>query len=299
MRVIDKTPLQDEQGNISIVSRVQGTLQYGLNWYSELEAQKRVIGQLDRMVDKSCVLIRNFTLPGSEIVIPMILIGPGSLSVILATPVKGHFEAKGAEWNTISGNGMSTPAGRNLIDLIVKLSRAFQKYLQIQNIHTPVQVESVLIASDPGAQIDSVRPLVRVLRSDAVASFASAVNQARPILRTDSIMALAERILSPKPPEQLAAEAPQAEKPASHAAEESEAFDPNALGFEFNEEANADAPQAAARIPVSDAQARPQAPAQKKPAAMSRNQIILLVGMILLECCVIAAGAGALFLLNP
>ncbi|MBL8062956.1 MAG: hypothetical protein JNK32_08060 [Anaerolineales bacterium] len=305
MRVIDKTQLQDEQGNINIISRIQGTLQYGLNWYSELEAQKKVIGQLDRMLDKGCVLIRNFTLPGSEIVIPMILIGPGTISVILATPIKGHFEAKGAEWNTISNNGVSTPANRNLIDLIIKLTRAFQKYMQIQGIHTSVQLESVLIASDPGAQIDSVRPLVRVLRSDAVKQFATAVNQARPVLRTDSIMALAERILSPKSPEQLAAEAAPAEKPVSRAQaifnaaeEQAEGFDPNALGFEFNEET---APPNEAHGPAPEAQARPQKPVQaaKPSRGLSRNQIILLVIMTLLECCVIVAGAAALFLLNP
>lgn len=291
MRVIDKTPLQDEQGNISIIARIQGTLQYGLNWYSELESQKKVIGQLDRMLDKSCVLIRNFTLPESEIVIPMVLIGPGNIYVILATPVKGHFEAKGAEWNTISGNGASTPAGRNLIDLIIKLSRAFQKYLQIQNIHISVPVESVLIASNPGAQIESIRPLVRVLRSDAINNFANAVNTATPILRPDSILALAERILSPKPPEQLAAD--QAEKPAARVAGESgDAFDPNALGFEFNDEEPAPAP-----APQHAPQQRP-APTPKKPRGMSRNQIILLVIMALFACCmVVVTVAGTIFLL--
>lgn len=293
MRVIDKTQLQDEQGNINIIARVQGTLQYGLNWYSELESQKKVIGQLDRMLDKGCVLIRNFTLPESEIVIPIVLIGPGGIYVILATPVKGQFEAKGAEWNTISGNGASTPASRNLIDLIVKLSRAFQKYLQIQNIHIPVPIESALIASDPGAQIESIRPLVRVLRSDAVGNFANAVNTATPILRTDSIMALAERILTPKPPEQLAAA--HAEKSAAKGADESgEAFDPNALGFEFNEEEPAHAHPPQQRTP----QQRP-APAQKKPRGMARNQIVLLVILGLFACCtIVATVAGTVLLLN-
>ena len=63
MKVYDKTPLQDQQGNINIIARIQGTLKYGMNWFSELEAQKSVIFQLDRLVDKGFVLIRNFTWP--------------------------------------------------------------------------------------------------------------------------------------------------------------------------------------------------------------------------------------------
>ncbi|HMZ07315.1 MAG TPA: hypothetical protein PK078_06815 [Anaerolineales bacterium] len=307
MKVIDKTPFQDEQGNINMVARAQGTLQFGLSWYPELEAQKKVIGQLDRMLDKGCVAIRNFTLPGSEIVIPIILICPGNMYVILATPVRGQFEAKGAEWNTMSGNGVSTPARRNLIDLLVKLSRAFQKYLQIQKIHIPVQIESVLIASDPGAQIESLRPIVRVLRSDAIKPFATSANQARPVLRTDSMMALAERIISPKTAEQLAEEnAAKAERPASPAPaaspetnESAIGFDANALGFEFNEEPETEAAQPKAPAPIQKAQARPQPPTPAKAKGLSRNQKILLAGMILFEVCVIVAGAGALFLLNP
>ncbi len=69
MKLIDKTPLQDDKGNISFVARVQGTLKYGLNWSAELEAQKTVIAQLDRQLEKGFILIRNFTLPNSEIVL--------------------------------------------------------------------------------------------------------------------------------------------------------------------------------------------------------------------------------------
>ena len=65
MKIIDKTALQDENGNINIIARVQGTLKYGLSWYQELEAQKTVITQLDRMLEKGFVLIRNYTLPNS------------------------------------------------------------------------------------------------------------------------------------------------------------------------------------------------------------------------------------------
>ena len=35
MKLIDQTPLLDEKGEIGIIQRIQGTLEYGLNWYPE------------------------------------------------------------------------------------------------------------------------------------------------------------------------------------------------------------------------------------------------------------------------
>ena len=201
MKIIDKTPLQDANGNISFPARVQGTLKYGLNWFAELEAQKAVIAQLDRSLEKGFVLIRNFTLPNIEVVIPLILIGPGGISVIYATPVKGFFEAKGDQWNTVT-NGRPQPASINLLDIVTKRARALQRYLQEQKINLPNPVEPVLIATDPGAHIDSMRPTVRVVMSDAIKQFASSLLQAAPIWRSDLIYDLADRITDPRPPEE-------------------------------------------------------------------------------------------------
>lgn len=288
MKFYDKTPFQDQQGNINIISRIQGTLKYGLNWFPELEAQKSVIAQLDRLLDKGFVLIRNFTLPGSDIVIPLILIGPGSLSVILVTPVKGHFEAKGSEWNTVN-NGVSTPARRNLIDLISKLARAFQRYLQMNNINIPMQAEAVLIASSPGANVESVRPAVRVVRSDAIKQFANSLNQSSPVLRVEQVLVSADLILEPHPKSTETPPEPQipAERPVSRA---------QAI-FNASEEAQpAGVPQAR---PRPEAQAKPAQPVVKRKApAISRNQIFLLAALGLVECCVLAGGIYLLFFLT-
>lgn len=278
MRIIDKTSLQDEAGNISMIARIQGTLKYGFNWYPELEAQKIVMGQLDRLLEKGFVLIRNFTLPDSQIVIPMILLGPGSISVILATPVKGHFEAVGSEWNKLINNGSPAPERRNLIDLIAKLTRAFQRYLEKHNIRTDVRIEPVLIASDPGAQIDSLRPVARVLRSDAIKQFATSLIQEAPVLRPESVYALADKILDPKPPVDESANASALDgTPGSRA---------QAI-FNASQQGNA--------VPEQLRESSPARPlrnnAPKKSRGLNRTQIILLVGMFIIECCVIAVGA--------
>jgi hypothetical protein len=303
MKIIDKTPFQDANGNISIVARTQGTLKYGLNWFSELEAQKAVIAQLDRSLEKGFVLLRNFTLPNSEIVIPMILIGTGGIWVIYVTPAKGHFEAKGDQWNIINDNGKSQPASINLIARIVQLTNVFQKYLKIQKIDVTNPVESVLIASDPGAQVESVRPAARVVRSDAIKQFASSLVQARPIWSPEYIHALADQLINPRPPSEMPVEPEPAPRANSvfTSSDESTSFNSNELGFAFDEgESQPDSqntPEPSPVRPLARPEPTPQSQKKKAPA-MSRTQIMLLAGMLIVECCILV-GFGALMYFNP
>jgi hypothetical protein len=305
MKIIDKTPLQDANGNISIVARVQGTLKYGLSWFAELEAQKVVIAQLDRLLEKGFVLIRNFTLPNSEIVIPIILIGAGGIWIIYVTKEKGNFEAKGDQWNTVNNDGKSLPASINFIDRISKLAIVFQKYLKIQKVEMPNPVEAVLIAADPGAQIESVRPIARVVRSDAIKQFATSLLQARPLWRTDFIHEIADRIIESRPPEELqpVVLAPASQQTISRAsalaeaAEQGNSFNTNELGFAFEEGED----QPASQNVGEPAPSRPRphskpAPAKKKFFGLKDTQIVVLIGMFIIGFCVIFGLAIILYL---
>ncbi len=288
MKVIDKTPLQDADGSINLIARVQGTLKYGLSWYGELEAQKTVIAQLDRLLEKGFVLIRNFTLPNSEIVIPLVLISSGGIWVIYVTKEKGRFEAKGDQWNTVGNDGRAQPAPINYIGRVMQLTNAFSKYLKIQKIEMPSPVEAVLIAADPGAQIESVRPVARVVRSDAIKQFATTLLQARPVWRTDFIHELADRIIEPRPPAELEAVKPPEPGQAS--------FNASDLGFAFEEETAQPAMQAQNTPQQSQPAPHPR-PAPKKGnfLGLGNTQIILLAGMFLVECCVLLGFAVFLY----
>lgn len=280
MYVIDKTPFRDRQGGLSVVARAQGALKYGMEWPAELDAQSKVIAQLDRALDKGFVLIRNFTLPDSDILIPLVLVGPGSIAVILASPLKGQFEARGAEWNELK-NGVATPAKRNLMDYVSKLSRAFQKYLQMNEIQAPVPVEAALIFTDPGAQIEAHQPILRVVRSDAVRQYANHLNQINPVLRAEDITKLADRIVMPELQSPSAPEKETGTPPPR----------PTAMAQ----------PPAAARPAANHAPAMPRPSAPPEPAPrktkppISRTQIILLAALGLFECCLLAGGGVLLF----
>jgi hypothetical protein len=308
MKIIDKTPLQDANGNINIIARVQGTLKYGLSWFGELEAQKTVIAQLDRSLEKGFVLIRNFTLPNSEIVIPIVLIGAGGISVIYVTKEKGNFEAKGDQWNTVNNDGKALPASINFIDRASKLGIVLQKYLKIKKVEMPNPVEAVLIAADPGAQIESVRPIVRVVRSDAIKQFANSLLQARPVWRTDFIHEIAERIIDARGPEELqpVVPAPASQQTISRAnalaqaAEQGTSFNANELGFALEESGDQPASQNLGASSV-DSPARPQqrskpAPAKKKFLGLKDTQIIILAGMFIIGICAVFGLAIILYL---
>ena len=299
MKIIDKTPLQDANGKINFFARIQGTLKYGLNWYAELEAQKVVIAQLDRLLEKGFVLIRNFTLPNSEIVIPIILIGSGGIWVIYVTQVKGRYEALGDQWNTVNNDGRSLPASINLISRVSKLSIVFQKYLKIQKVDMPNPMEAVLITADPGAHVTSTRPAARVVMSDAIKPFASSLLQARPVWRTDFVHVIAERILDPRPPEELkpVVSSPAGQQAVSPAVGELEnSFNASEFGFAFDE--------ASTQSPVGNlGESSPPGPHSKPVQTKKRflglgdTQIILLAGMFIVECCVLF-GFGIILYMN-
>ncbi len=314
MKIIDRTPLQNDKGEIGLIERIQGTLKYGFSWYGELEAQKLIIAQLDRALEKGFVLIRNFTLPGIEIIEPIILIGPPGVYIIYVTPLTGFYEAKGDQWNTVN-NGRATPAPKNPMRDVARLAKALQLYLERQSVYLPNPVELVLMASSPALHIDSMRPAVRVVMSDAVKQFSASLLQARPVLQTELIRDLANRIVEPRPSStpQVPVARPQAApgnasaqpvpsraQAIFHASEEAAPLNPNDLGFAF-EETPDQSPVPPGLRETSPAQPLPQANQKKtqRLLGMTIPQLAILIGIFLCWFCLMASAiVYYLFFLN-
>ncbi len=217
MKIIDKTPFQNEKGQSGLVQRIQAMWEFGGTWQAELEAQSTVIAQLERVLEKGFTLIRNLRLDNSQIVEPLILLGPPGVFVIYVTPIGGFYEAKGDQWNVVT-NDRQEPAPVNLMARVAQLARALQVYLNRQNIYLPGMFEPVLIASNPAVHIDQLRPIIRVVMSDAVKQFAVGLMQSRPVLNTQEIAELVDHIVHPHPktaeaePGSAAAPAPEGAK---------------------------------------------------------------------------------------
>jgi hypothetical protein len=323
MKVIDKTPFQNEKGNFDLIKRYQSVLEYGASWPEEVEAQKSVIAQLEKVLGKGYTLIRNLNLENSQIIEPLILVGPPGVYVLYVSAVTGFYEARGDSWSVVHHN-RPTPAKVNLITRVARLARAVQVYLNRQGVFLPGVVEPILVAASPSVHIETVRPIVRVVLSDAVKQYAAALLQTRTLLTPEAAHEVVDHLINPrkKPfslqPEKVETpvyeispptmpvsaataaaaaaaaaavagatpgEAPQRARAIFHAAEETKPFDPADLNFEFDENGTAEMPEGMAKA------SRPPAP---RTAGLTGRQWMLLIIMGIVEFMVLA---GFIYLL--
>jgi hypothetical protein len=153
--------------------------------------------------------------------------------------------------------------------------------------------EPILLTTSPGAHVDTVRPLVRVVMSDALERFAVSINQARALLSPEDAQLIIDRLLTPKV---IKKEAPAPVVPAEE--RQTPMYDPN---DRFKEESNAPAAATGGESPDYSYQtesaparaepavrpvAKPAAPpAKKKPAKSQGNinltnkQLTIIVGV--------------------
>ena len=298
MKIIDKTPLLNEKGELGMVQRAQGMLKYGYNWPNELQAQKAIVTFFDRQLEKGYTLIRNMTLGASGITVPLILLGPTGIYVIHVTFDRGRFEARGNTWNEEAGDGYKA-ASVNLIQVTTRMAEAVRVWIERQGVKLPIAIEPVLIAANPGLHIESVRPSIRVMMIDGIKSFVSGLASGRPVLSTEAVHEYTERIINPRPPRKKGAGAPVAMPATSEektqppaqasraraifdASEEAKPFNPADFDFEMLDEEPA-MESAADSLEESS-------PAQPVPTLSSKR----VLGMTPLQLTIIAALAAAL-----
>jgi hypothetical protein len=311
MKIIDKTPLVDEKGTLTLVNRIQGMLQYGFNWPRELEAQNAIVKYFDRQLEKGYTLIRNMPLGQSGIVVPMILLGPTGIYVIEVTHLRGRYEAHGDAWNVESGDQYRS-APVNLIQRTMRMARAVQAFIERQGVRIPVTIDPVLIAGDPGLHIESVRPAIKVMMIDGIKAFVNGLVTGSPVMSSIQVNDFTDRILSPRPKQDMTPPPPQPEPETRPAWEEmygwqeepaqsppqeesralSEEVQPfNAASFDFamaEQQAHAEDIPPVSREPHAESPARPSRPGQGLMLGMTTAQIAVLAGLALALFCILA-----------
>lgn len=213
MKIIDKTPMYDEKGQISPIERAKAILKFGKKWVDDIEAQKSVLPEFEKSLDKNYTLLRNVSLPDLGISIPFILVGPPGVLVIYVSAIKGMFRAKSDQWGTISGN-IFKPQKPNLMIRTEQMGRALQRYLHQHGYSEISNVESILLCADPAVHVDSQRPIVRIVMRDALERFLVSIPQQRPIFSREIAQSIVDLILHPPAPQPE----PAAEPPAAEAA---------------------------------------------------------------------------------
>ena len=301
MKLIDQTPLLDDKGEIGFMQRVQGTLKYGFDWYSEMEAQKTVLAHLSRALGKNYTAIRNQTLGASGITIPIALVGPAGIYATHVTHVGGTYQARNDSWGQIFGTNFK-PASVNILTRTQLLARALQAFIERQGVKLPKPVEPVILASNPDLHIESLQPITRIVMVDALERWAASLDSAAPLFTVETAHELADRIVNPRPPKKEAEPVPQAEEEPElsragaifTAAEGAEELDPNDLGFALEEGEGME-------VPPDLVESNPAVPlpaeseAKKRVLGMTMSQLALLGGLVLVEICVLIGFAWIIF----
>lgn len=324
MKIIDKTPLLDEKGELGIVQRVQGMLQFGFNWPTELQAQKAIITFFDRNLEKGYTLIRNYTLGQSGIMVPIILLGPTGIYVIQITYLRGRYKVMGDTWNVEAGEGFK-PAPINLIQRTMRMANALKAFIERQGVKVPVAIEPVVIAGDPGLHIETLRPAIKVMMIDGIKSFVSTLTTGRPVLSTENVFEFTERIINPRPPKKETPspvgaepeprasweeEPPQQEisraRAIFNASEEAKPFDPSAFDFAMDdaeqsyaeppmEEAASAIPSIRESSPAQPLQAQQPRPGSKRILGMTPPQLAVIIALALALLCILVGFGYVIF----
>jgi hypothetical protein len=180
LNIINYTPLVEEDGTVTPLNRIRGTLLYGQAWYKDIQAQETIVSRLQKLLSDRFTLIRNFTLPEEEIPIPLLLISGAGIWLIATTNSAGIFKTEGKEMlEFVSKKEEFVLSQPNLVLRTLLLSRAFEKFLKIHNIVTP-EIEPVLIFTNPGVDVTTGDSNIRVLLIDALNRFVTGL-QSTPV----------------------------------------------------------------------------------------------------------------------
>ncbi len=202
MRRIELSEFREEDGSISLQNRIRGSLQHGMNWYADMEAQDLVYERLNKALGNEHILLCNATIPTTGMQIPLVLIGPQGVRTMIAVPAKGVFRAKGDAWLKFGSSGKRFASAKpNYIHLVQGYAQTVLQYLRNQGYPLP-EVEAVLIFTNPKTHVDSIKPEVRIVLTDAIDHYAVNLLKFQPIMDIDDIREVKDALIqlpSPKP----------------------------------------------------------------------------------------------------
>lgn len=276
MRHKDFSEYIDDQGEITLENRIRATFEHGLSWYGEMQALRWTVNRLEKDLDRAYYALTNLRIPETSLTVPLILLGPQGVRLIIPTPIKGVFRAKGEEWLKV-GSGSSrkfTTAKPNLQTRAIQMADSILSYLRGRGFGLP-EVEPVLIFTDPRTHVDALQSKVRVVHADAVDHFAANLQEYQPIMDNEDILDIAQALQEPPQPEiEMEAQAPPAPAPRPDAPVDLPEVSGAERGLYYGDEAPALKP-------------RKQRSLRERRIPLSRRQILLLGAMALVELFII------------
>lgn len=200
MEIIDHSPYPLKEGKLSLLDRIRGSLDFGLSWYPQMQAQAALITSLSRLLGDKYIALNNITLPDVDVAIPAIVIGPTGLWVLYVTSLGGVYRAKEENWLAQdAGHGFKV-AKPNYLTLSVLMGRAVEVFLKRNGVD--IQAQTALVCVSPHMFVETIRPAVRVILSDAIEKFIVSFTQGQTVLDPDVVRQAADLLTQPPKPEE-------------------------------------------------------------------------------------------------
>ena len=197
MKIIDCSAVKENVHSSDSLTDWLATLKIGRGSSQDLEAQETAINVFQRLIDNKFFLLQNVSIQGLEMPIPMVLIGSTGIWVIYPSGLRGVFRARGDSWEKIDDRHQSyAPTGENLLTRTSVMSSAVESNLIASGIQA-VQIEPVLVFTNPGIHVETIRPIIRVVLVDALERFASGVVQGRILYDSDQVQHIVDVLVSP------------------------------------------------------------------------------------------------------
>lgn len=182
MKVKDFSPIPYQGGQLAITDRIHGVLKLGASWISDMKSQEIIIRYLATGLGDAYTLFRNMPLPDFDTPIPLILAGPHGVTLIYHNAAKGIFRARGNVWSEMDGRkGKFRTAKPNLILRVTLMARAIETFLNDLG-YRDLTVDGILVLTNPGTHVESVRSDVRIILVDALSRLSSHLANAAPVL---------------------------------------------------------------------------------------------------------------------
>ncbi|MBN1264859.1 MAG: hypothetical protein JXA25_05150 [Anaerolineales bacterium] len=196
MKIIECSPFRDEEGKISPLQLINGMLEYGINWRTLVKSEDLAIKRLQRTLDKEYTLFRDFAVPGIDAKnCIMVLLGPQGILIMMAKPLKGIYRAKGTEWMIFDQRSRKFKKSKpNFQEIILNSATILKKSLENEGLAL-IDIETILLFTNPRTLVDTARPRVRIVPADAVDYFSANLQQLPEILDKEDIKYLTELLL--------------------------------------------------------------------------------------------------------
>jgi len=160
-------------------------------------AEDMVVDHLSRVLDNQYTIVRKVKLDDASVIVPMVLVGPSGARVIQADESKGIYRAHEENWEKMDDRSKKYKAVKpNLLRLASLMAQAVEANLKARGYNIP-EVEPVLVFTDPGIHIDSLRPIARLVQVDGLGRFAAGLAQHGEYLDPESVQRIADGLSGP------------------------------------------------------------------------------------------------------